>query len=76
MSRPQFQSNPKVQQIFDDLEKYLEFCVEYGYKYDEANLYDMRSYPYQQYNKYISHKNFKNQWVDDAKRNNSNVVID
>ena len=44
MGRPTFQPNPKVHQIFEDLEKYKDFCVDFGYKYDEATLYDMRSY--------------------------------
>lgn len=64
------QSNPKVQQIFDDLEKYREFCVDYGYKFDESTLYDMRNYSYQQFSKFIGHKNFKDQWAEDAKRMN------
>lgn len=70
MSKPNVQSNPKVNQIFDDLEKYREFCVDYGYKFDEATLYDMRSYAFQQYTKYIGNKNFKNQWADDARKMN------
>jgi hypothetical protein len=68
MAKLQIQSNPRVNQIFDDLEKYLAFCQEYGYKFDEANLYNMRSYPYQQYSKFLSRKNFKDQWMDDARR--------
>lgn len=68
MAKVTTQSNPKVNLIFDDLDKYREFCVDYGYKYDEATLYDMRSYVYQQYTKYIGHKNFKNQWAEDAKK--------
>jgi hypothetical protein len=68
MAKLQIQSNPRVTQIFDDLEKYLAFCQEYGYKFDEANLYNMRSYPYQQYSKFLSRKNFKDQWMDDARR--------
>ncbi len=68
MAKLQIQSNPRVTQIFDDLEKYLAFCQEYGYKFDEANLYNMRSYPYQQYSKFLSRKNFKDQWMEDARR--------
>jgi len=29
---------PEVSAIFDELEKYREFCVEYGYPYDERHL--------------------------------------
>lgn len=68
MSKQQTQSNPKVTQIFDDLEKYREFCVDYGYKFDEATLYDMRHYAWQQYQKFVGHKNFKDGWAEDAKK--------
>lgn len=71
MAKYQHQSNPRVRQIFDDLEKYREFCVDYGYKFDEATLYDMRNYVYQQFSKFSSHKNFKDQWADDARKMNT-----
>ena len=64
MARPTFQPNPKVAQIFDDLEKYLEFCVDYGYKFDEATLYDMRSYVYRQHQKQLAGKPVKDNWED------------
>lgn len=68
MAKPQIQSNPRVNQIFDDLEKFKNFCVEFGYKFDESYLYNMRNYAYQQYSKFTSRKNFKNQWAEDARR--------
>ena len=68
MAKQHYQSNPRVNQIFDDLEKFRDFCVEYGYKFDEAYLYNMRNYAYQQYSKYTSRKNFKNQWQEDQRR--------
>ena len=64
MAKPEIKSNPKVNQIFEDLEKYKEFCVDYGYKFDEATLYDMRNYVYRQHNKYLTGKNVKNNWED------------
>ena len=67
MAKPQVQSNPRVQQIFDDLEKFLEFCQEYGYKYDESDLYNQRSYVYRTYTKFLTGKSVKNQWVETAK---------
>lgn len=67
MAKPQVQSNPRVQQIFDDLEKFLEFCQEYGYKYDESDLYNQRSYVYRTYTKFLTGKPVKNQWVETAK---------
>ena len=68
MAKPTFASNPKVRQIFNDLELYQEFCADYGYKFDESSLYDMRSYAFQQFSKYSASKNFKDQWADDARK--------
>jgi hypothetical protein len=56
--------------LFEGLEKYREFCADYGYKFDEATLGDMRSYVYQQYSKFLSGKNFKDQWLEDARKLN------
>lgn len=60
-------ANPRVTQIFDDLEMYLEFCREYGYKYDEATLYDMRNHVYRQFNRYRENKAVTSRWEEDAK---------
>lgn len=54
-------------QLFNDLEKYLQFCADYGYKYDESTLYDQRNNAYRQYTKYIAGKNFRDCWEEDAK---------
>lgn len=34
---------PEVSKIFDDLNEYREFCVRYGYRFNEADLYNDRS---------------------------------
>jgi hypothetical protein len=68
MAKNQYTVNPKVRLIFADLEKYRDFCVDYGYKFDESSLYDMRNYTYQQFTKYMSNKNFKDQWLEDERR--------
>jgi len=67
MGKPTYQSNPKLKQIFNDLELYREFCVDYGYKYDEATLYDMRNYVFRQFNKVMSGKPVRNNWSDDIR---------
>ena len=36
---------PEVRNIFEDLEVYRQFCVDYGYTFDERHLYNERS-PY------------------------------
>jgi hypothetical protein len=64
MAKQHYQSNPRVTQIFEDLEKYLEFCQDFGFKFDESTLYDMRNYVYRQHQKQLSGKPTKNQWDD------------
>lgn len=67
MAKYQHQSNPRVTQIFEDLEKYLEFCKDYGYIYDEKELYDNKSFAYRQFTKYLSGKSAKDMWELDVK---------
>lgn len=68
MAKYQVQHNPFVNQIFDDLEKLQTFCVDYGYKYDEADLYNPKSVVFKQFTKYATGKNVKNMWEIDAKK--------
>ena len=68
MAKIAFKSNPRVIELQDDLEKLLEFCQDYGYRYNEADLYNFKSYAWQQYNKYSQGKNAKNMWDEDARR--------
>lgn len=51
-------------QVFTDLENYREFCVDFGYKFDESTLYDMRSFAYRQFQKKLTGKDPKNSWDD------------
>ena len=68
MGKPQHKLNPRAIAIMDDLEIYQEFCVEYGYRFREEDLYNFKSYAWQQYNKYSQGKNAKNMWLEDARR--------
>lgn len=68
MGKSTHTSNPKVHQIFDDLENFLEFCKDYGYKYNEADLYNWKSYAYQQFSKYVQGKFAKDMWLQDNRR--------
>jgi len=68
MAKPTFKSNPKVAEIFDDLDKLREFCQDFGYRFNEADLYNFKSYAWQQFNKYVQGKNAKNMWWEDARR--------
>jgi hypothetical protein len=67
MAKSEYKSNNRVNQIFDDLENYLDFCKTFGYRYDEADLYNNRSYVYRQFGKFLSGKPVKDQWEIDAK---------
>jgi hypothetical protein len=68
MGKPTLRSNPRVAEIFNDLEKFLEFCQDHGYRYNEADLYNFKSYAWQQFNKYSQGKNAKNMWDEDTRR--------
>lgn len=57
----------QVNQIFDDLENYLNFCRDFGYRYDEAELYNNKSFVFRQFTKFISGKPAKDMWEIDAK---------
>jgi len=67
MYKSEKRSNNQVNQIFDDLEGYLNFCRLYGYKFDEAELYSNRSFAFRQYTKFLQGKNFKDMWEQDSK---------
>ncbi len=67
MKQQQNNNNSRIDQIFEDLEKYLQFCKDYGYPYDEATLYDMRNYAYRQFNKVLTGKEAKDQWLEDSR---------
>jgi hypothetical protein len=68
MAKLTFQTNPRVTQIFDDLDLYREFCVDFGYKFDEATMYDMRNYAFRQFSKHMTGKYPKDQWQENAPR--------
>ena len=68
MAKITYKSNPRVIEIQEDLEKLLEFCQDYGYRFNEADLSNFKSYAWQQYNKYSQGKNAKNMWDEDTRR--------
>ena len=68
MAKPTFKPNPRVEAIFDDLQQFLEFCQSYGYRYNEGDLYNFKSYAWQQFNKWHQGKNAKNMWSEDGRR--------
>jgi hypothetical protein len=48
-----FRMKPEVTNIFDELDKYREFCQDYGFVFNEAHLGNERS----PYNDYLKLKN-------------------
>jgi hypothetical protein len=57
----------RIKQIFNDLENFKDFCRDYGYKFDESDLYSNRSYVYRQYTKFVAGKEVKDMWALDAR---------
>lgn len=68
MAKLQIKPNPRVQAIFDDLDKFLRFCQDFGYKYNEADLYNWKSYAFQQFSKHTQDKFAKDMWMQDSRR--------
>ncbi len=68
MTKIAFTTNPKVTEIFDVLDKFLNFCREYGYRYNETDLNNFKSYSWQQYSKFTQGKNARHMWSEDARR--------
>lgn len=70
MAKYQQKSNPKVTEIFEELERFKDVCVEYGYVFNEAHLGDMNSFPYRQYQRALTGKPTRNCWEEDAEKYN------
>jgi endonuclease IV len=73
MSKVKFKTNAEVAKIFDDLEQYRDFCVDYGHVFDEKNLYDNKVFSYQQFQKFKSNKKVKNIWEEEIQRMKTKV---
>ena len=73
MGKREYRPNPRALAIMEDLDLFREFCVDYGYRYNEADLYNFKAYAWQQYNKFTQGKNAKNMWIEDARRLGRNV---
>jgi hypothetical protein len=68
VSKVKINPNPRVTAVFDDLEQFLEFCQNFGYKFNEGDLYNWKSYAYQQFNKHVQGKFAKDMWSIDSSR--------
>lgn len=52
--------NETVRRIFDDLDRYRDWCRYEGKQFDEAALYNRNDRNWQQYEKYLSYLEAKN----------------
>lgn len=68
MAKHEHKTNPRVIQIFADLEAFKKFCREYGYVYNEAHLGDMNSFSFRQFAKSQRGGQPRNMWAEDAAR--------
>ncbi len=68
MGKPTFKPNPRSRQVWEDLGRYLEFCRDYGYKFNEADLYNNRVYAFQQFRKLEAGKPPRDMWTQDSSR--------
>lgn len=58
--------NKNVNRVFNDLENFKSFCVEYGYSFNEADLYKRNTHAYSQYERVRRGEKIPNNWeVDD-----------
>jgi hypothetical protein len=55
----------RVTQVFEDLDRFRNFCREFGYRFNEAELYNNRSNTYKQFQRFVSGKPVRNQWGAD-----------
>lgn len=70
MAKPIIRHNPRVQAVFEDLEQFHDFCRNFGYRFNESDLYNWKSYAYQQFNKFLQGKPAKDMWQQDQGRRN------
>ena len=44
MGKREYRPNPRALQVLEDLSSYLDFCVDYGYRYREEDLFNFKAY--------------------------------
>jgi len=68
MAKIAIKHNPRVTEIFGELEQFLDFCRDYGYRFNEGDLHNFKSYAWQQFSKFAAGKNAKNMWDEDLRK--------
>jgi hypothetical protein len=64
-----------INQIFEDLDTLRNFCVEYGYRFDERDLYNNKSNTYKVFQRHMSGKPVKNNWEADLAKFKEQEVL-
>lgn len=59
--------NKNISRVFDELDAYRAFCVEYGFVFNEADLYK-RNTPYGQYERLRRGDYVRNNWQIDGEQ--------
>jgi hypothetical protein len=57
----------EITKVFDDLDDYLRFCKEFGWAYDEADLYRADAPVYAEYTRFKAGTRIPKNWMRDAK---------
>jgi len=60
---------PEINQIYDDLDAYREFCVKQGYNFDERHLYHEKT-PWGEWQRVLNGKRPKDNWYYVRHNNN------
>ncbi len=58
--------NKMVNKVFDDLDAYRDFCRDFGYIFNEKDLYK-RNTPYGQYERFKRGDRVVNNWEEDSR---------
>ena len=59
--------NQNVNRAFNDLESFKAFCIEYGFAFNEANLYRRSAHAYSQFERVRRGEKIPNNWDSDTK---------
>ena len=57
----------EITKVFNDLDDYLRFCKEFGWAYDEADLYREDAPVYAEYTRLKAGTRIPKNWMRDAK---------
>ena len=57
----------EIIKVFNDLDDYLRFCKEFGWAYDEADLYRADAPGYAEYTRFKAGTRIPKNWMRDAK---------